>query len=371
MIVRALTLLLLLWPGVAAAHKPSDSYLTINGEEGALTVQWDIALRDLDHALGLDLDDDGAITWGELRSRHDLVAAYALARLAIGADGRLCETGPPVHQVDEHSDGVYAVMTFALRCAAPPTRLSVRYDLFFDLDPQHRGLLSVASGGGSTAAVIGPDNRAVTIELGQFEPGNARQFFVDGIWHLLGGADHLLFLLVLLLPAIFGQSDPPPSGSYWVTFVRTAKILSAFTVGHACTLSAAVLGYLALPMKPVEIAIALSIGITAIDNLWPVLGRRRWPVAGIFGLIHGFGYANVLAPLGLPPQALAVTLLAFNLGLEAAQILVAALLIPIGQLLPHRRAALVALQHGGSVLALGIAGAWVGDRSFNLQIMPF
>ena len=100
---------LLLWllaTSPAGAHKPSDSYLSIRAEAGALKGQWDIALRDLDFALGLDADGDGNITWGELRAHHDEIAAYAGARLALRADGQSCALQVGTQQVDSHTDEI-------------------------------------------------------------------------------------------------------------------------------------------------------------------------------------------------------------------------------------------------------------------------
>ena len=89
---------------LAQAHKPSDSYLAVIAEEGGLRGQWDIALRDLDFALGLDSDGNGEITWGELRAKHADIAAYALARLSVFADGSRCALSPSAHLVDDHSE---------------------------------------------------------------------------------------------------------------------------------------------------------------------------------------------------------------------------------------------------------------------------
>ena len=80
------------WP--AQAHKPSDSYLSLKVADGHLSGRWDIALRDLEYAIGLDTDGDGAITWGELRARHAEIATYALARLDVLADGAACSDQP-------------------------------------------------------------------------------------------------------------------------------------------------------------------------------------------------------------------------------------------------------------------------------------
>jgi hypothetical protein len=363
-------LALLLWPSLATAHKPSDSYVTISGTAAALELRWDIALRDLDQAIGLDADDDGAVTWGELRAREHAVASYAFARLMITGDGRACPIGASRLLVDRHADGTYAVLAAPLACPLPPSRLAVAYDLLFDLDPQHRGLLSVTADGSAAALVIGPDQRQVEVPLAAASPVFG-SFFLDGVHHLLAGADHLLFLLVLLLPAAFGQRGPGPDGLARA-ILATAGILTAFTLAHAASLSAAVLGVIALPARPVEVAIAASILLTALDNLRPCLGRRRWLVAGLFGLVHGLGFANVLAPLDLPPAALAIALLAFNLGIETAQLGVVLVLLPLGQLLRHRRAAVDrVIQGAGSAAAVSIAGAWMIDRSFDLGLMPF
>ena len=123
------------------AHKPSDSYLSLSIEGARLQGQWDIALRDLDYAIGLDQNDDGAITWGELRARQAAVAAYVLPRLHLRADGTLCTSRVTAHLVDHHTDGAYAVLRFAVDCRREPRVLELDYRLFFDLDPQHRGLL--------------------------------------------------------------------------------------------------------------------------------------------------------------------------------------------------------------------------------------
>src|SRR3954464_509939 len=105
-----LLLLLALFAGTASAHKPSDSYLAISVDGDKVQGQWDIALRDLDFAIGLDSNGDGEITWGELRTKHDEIAAYALARLTIGFAGDACTPKVTEQLVDHHSDGAYAVM---------------------------------------------------------------------------------------------------------------------------------------------------------------------------------------------------------------------------------------------------------------------
>jgi hypothetical protein len=157
--MRRLALILLLSLSIAPAyaHKPSDSYLALSLAGDRLSGQWDIALRDLDYAIGLDADGNGEITWGEVKAKHKEIAAYALARLAIDADGVLCPLTFGEHLIDNHSDGAYAVLRFAAHCAAVPRVLTVRYTLLFDLDPQHRGLLRFEQPGQTLTAVFSPD----------------------------------------------------------------------------------------------------------------------------------------------------------------------------------------------------------------------
>ena len=143
-----LSLLLALAATTAQAHKPSDSYLAISVDGAAVRGQWDIALRDLEFALGLDANGDGQITWGELRARRKDVESYAFSRLGILSDRKSCTLAPTAFLVDEHSDGAYAVLRFDAGCGSRvPASVEVGYSLFFDLDPTHRGLLRFERGG--------------------------------------------------------------------------------------------------------------------------------------------------------------------------------------------------------------------------------
>src|SRR5437867_9195644 len=116
----ALVLLLGSWAGLAHAHKPSDSYLAIRVQGEELSGQWDIALRDLDFAIGLDADGNGEITWGEVKAKHKEIAAYAMARLAIAANGAACPATVMKHLIDNYSDGAYAVLRFTASCPHAP-----------------------------------------------------------------------------------------------------------------------------------------------------------------------------------------------------------------------------------------------------------
>jgi hypothetical protein len=353
--MKALLVLLLWLPPLAHAHKPSDSYLTLESEASATRGQWDIALRDLEYAVGLDSDGDGAITWGELKARRPAVEAYAYARLALHAKDASCPIAPGELLFDEHSDGGYAVLRFSAPCVAS----EVEYRLFFDLDPTHRGLLRH----GATTSVLSPDQPRIALGA---DSRSAWQQFADyareGVWHIWIGFDHVLFLVSLLLPAVTYFSRFKPV--FWDVF----RVVTAFTVAHSITLALAALSVVQLPSRLVESAIALSVVLAALNNLWPLVAGRRWIVAFAFGLIHGFGFASVLADLGLPRDALLLALVGFNLGVEAGQLAIVAAFLPLAfamrNTLAYRRLVLL----GGSAVIVLVAAIWLVERAFDLKL---
>jgi HupE / UreJ protein len=194
-----LGVLLSLWAAFAHAHKPSDSYLTLWVHGERIAGQWDIALRDLDFAIGLDVDGNGEITWGEVKAKHKEIAAYAISRLLVGTDGAGCPITFTEQLIDNHSDGAYAVLRFAAICPRAPEDLQVTYRLFADIDPQHKGLLRLEVGGDTRTAIFGPETAHQTFRLASVSL--VQQFFdyfAAGVDHIWTGYDHILFLLSLL-----------------------------------------------------------------------------------------------------------------------------------------------------------------------------
>ncbi len=365
-------LLILLASPAALAHKPSDSYLSLQVTETAIQGQWDIALRDLDYALGLDDNQDGAITWGELRAQHAEIAAYALARLALSADGEACTTAVLEHLVDDHSDGAYAVLRFSAGCKTEPKVLSAHYRLFFDVDPQHRGLLRLEHAGQTRTAIFSAATPVQRFELA--ENDRLRQFIdytAHGVWHIWIGFDHLLFLLSLLLPAVLIRVDGGWTGAarFRDALWEVVKVVSAFTLAHSITLTLAALDVVQLPSRWVESAIAASVIVAALNNLIVMAGASRWLFAFVFGLIHGFGFASVLADLGLPQNALLLALVAFNLGVEAGQLAIVALFLPLAWGVRNQWIYRRGVLAGGSLLVIATAGIWLVERVFDLKLI--
>ena len=369
---RALALLLLLASLAAHAHKPSDSYLRLKIDGAQVTGQWDIALRDLEQAIGLDANGDGEITWGELRARHADIAAYALARLSLEGDAKSCPLRVTGHEVDQHSDGTYEVLRFSAICDGAPAAIAIGYSLFFDFDAQHKGLLNLEYQGRIQSLVFTPEQSTQRFELGAMS--SVRQFLSyarEGVWHIWIGYDHILFLLSLLLPAVLLRERRHwlPVARFGDAFWDVFKIVTSFTVAHSITLSLAALSVISLPSRLVESAIAASVVLAALNNLVPVVGGRRWVVAFAFGLIHGFGFASVLAELGLPRDALVLALVGFNLGVEAGQLAIVAAFLPLAYFLRggwfYRRVILF----GGSMAIVAVAMVWLLERALNMKLI--
>ncbi len=365
------TLLLLLFAAAASAHKPSDSYLTLERNGADVHGQWDIALRDLDAAITLDVNGDGDITWGEVRAKDAAIRDYALSRLTLVSAGVRCPLQAADILIDEHSDGAYAVVRLAARCPKPDRLLAVDYRLLFDVDPTHRGLLQYIEGGHSRSAIFAAGTPMQT--LGANTAWQQLAAYVhEGVWHIWLGFDHILFLLSLLLPAVLSRRDGVwrPAESFRAAFWDVARIVTAFTVAHSITLTLAALQIVALPSRWVESAIALSVVLAAVNNVFPLVASGRWLAAFAFGLIHGFGFAGALRDLGLPSGSLALSLFGFNVGVELGQLAIVAVFLPAAFRLrgtwTYRRVVLA----GGSALIATIAGIWLVERAFNVAILP-
>jgi hypothetical protein len=296
-----------------------------------------------------------------------------MSRLAIAADGAPCPTTITQHLIDNHSDGAYAVLRFAAVCPSVPQELQVTYRLFSDIDPQHKGLLRLQACGETRSAIFSPAAAQQTFRLAQ--PSLRRQFLAylaTGVDHIWSGYDHILFLLSLLLPAVVvhrGRSWEPGEG-FRPAFADVLKTVTAFTVAHSLTLSLATLQVVTLPARISESAIALSVVLAALNNLFPIVRGGRWIVAFCFGLVHGFGFASVLTDLGLPKGVLAVALVGFNLGVEVGQIAIVAVFLPLAYPLRrtwlYRRVVLV----GGSGAIATVAALWFVERAFDLGFLP-
>ena len=419
---------------LAQAHKASDAYVTLHVDGATVDARIDIALRDLDRDLYLDTDADDQLSWKEVRTRWADIAALARNDIHLSADGARCTPDPastPVTDANtpaltEHSDGTYAVLRTQWHCAAPVQALSVEYELFAKTDPTHRGIARISRAGDDVGApvpqlaVLSPGNGwhrfklpplpvvaapAATAAMSdtlapaalsapaQPSPADADTatveeaptssflgFVREGVHHILIGYDHILFLLSLLLPAVWIRSavtDPRtgvtrtrwlPSNNLRLALTNVLKVVTAFTVAHSITLALSVLNIVDPPSRWVESIIAASVVLAALNNIWPVISEARWKLTFVFGLVHGFGFASALKDAGLARGALVGPLVGFNVGVEIGQLCIVALVLPIAWSLRDTRTYRGAFAAGSLAIAT-VAGLWLVQRAFDLSLI--
>jgi HupE / UreJ protein len=362
---RLWPLLLLLGSAAVQAHIASNGFLVAKVQGQQITGSLELAVRDVELAIGVDANHDGKVTWGELRASQPQLRQYVGQHLAFLAQDAACTVNLGALQVNDRVDGSYAWLPLSARCPRAVTRLSIRYSLLADIDPSHRGLLTLSAGKVAQTGVLGG---AATADFEVFAPSawrTAVDYLQAGIWHIWSGIDHLLFLLSLLLPAVLirrGRRWEPVLAARPAVF-SILKVVTAFTLAHSITLTLAALNVVRLPSRLTESVIAASIIVAALNNVFPVVTDSRARIAFAFGLLHGFGFASVLADMGLPSGARLLSLLSFNLGIETGQLAVVLGVMPVVYAL---RASLVyrrAVLPWGSAAIAVIALVWLLQRA--------
>ncbi len=354
------------------AHQTGESFLNLVFKEGKATGQWDIRASDLEFVVGLDDNDDGSITPEEMVAHQKAIDAFLTKHIKITLDGTETPLTILDHELAAQQDGLYVSLHFSL--PATPRELQIHYNLFFDLNPDHKGLFLLESDNKKQTAIFTPTTPTQTFKLSEANAfSHFSQFIHEGMWHIWRGYDHILFLLALLIPAVLRRE-----ASQWraVSTFRPAvfsvlKIVTAFTVAHSITLTLATLKIVEIPSRLIESVIAFSVVLAALNNLRPFFRDGAWLVAFAFGLIHGFGFANALNELGSTSATLALTLLGFNLGVEIGQLAIVAVFLPLAFSL-RRSFFYQRITVGvGSTLIIFCASLWMLERMFDLQLMPF
>jgi hypothetical protein len=351
-------LLVLCGSSIAWAHKPSDAQIRLAAGGSTLTGSIEISIRDLDGALAIDSDGNGEITWAEVSTSTPRIVAYVEQRLAFAGDDSACTTTFGTGALTDLSDGAYWSMPITAKCASTPSQLAINYSILFDVDAQHRGLVTLD---GQT--VIIRDATPIRITLG--DGTSILSFIREGIWHIWIGFDHILFLVCLILPAVFPRRGNTwePAESLRAVAIEVLEIVTAFTLAHSITLVISAVGLVTLPSRFVETAIALSVLAAALNNLFRAIDAR-WAVAFALGLLHGFGFSSVLIDLGLPSGDLVGSLLGFNLGVEIGQASIVVVVLPLLYAIRRTIAYQIVLWVGSSLVA-ALAAMWSYERWFT------
>jgi hypothetical protein len=322
----------------------------------------------------VDADNDGEVSDLELTNARPKVVAYAFSNLVVKVDSQVIQPQATGFEIEEHSDAVYATILFQLSSEGVGSDWVIKYTLFNDSDPLHRGLFRFDLPDRTATAIFSPAQPVQRFVIGAPEaPKRLLNFIREGVWHIWTGYDHILFLIALLLPSVLYRqgSEWAPAEGVKGALLNIVKVVSAFTVAHSITLTLATLGWVNLPPRLVESVIAASVVIAALNNLKPLFAERTWMIAFGFGLIHGFGFASALTELRLSASSLAGALVGFNIGVELGQLAIVFIFVPIAFAL--RKGTFyqkVALRYCSIVIS-ALAGAWFFERAFAQRILPF
>jgi hypothetical protein len=340
---RFLVLLALLLPGPALAHVTSG-LAAVEVDGGKLSYRLALVATEQEGENGQLLvratDGDAAAV------DHVAGALRRAARFSIA--GEACTPGRIALRGSRAGDGK-VVLDMALSCPKSTGPLVIRDDWPDVLGSHHQTLMTVRlSEHRSVALTFNTERREATVDLGAEAGTDWLSFIAMGAEHILGGPDHLLFLVALLALA----------RGMW----PIVRIVTGFTLAHSVTLSLAVLGYVDVPSRIVEPLIAASIVWVAMENLLaPAQTRWRWLVAAVFGLVHGLGFASALTELGLPRDALVRALVGFNLGVELGQLAFVAVVMPVVIWLA-RPGRLPQLPRILSIVVAAMGAVWLVER---------
>lgn len=384
-IARYLVVLVVWSFGVSTAwaHSVSTAYLTVSKTESSdpsglsLDVSLSLAVRDIEYVIGVDADRNGAVTWGELKAAVPQIDAYVAEHLKIraGADYE-CPLGAGAPLVDHLTDGGYLVLRYKAICAgAPSSSVSLEYSLLLAENSQHRAFLKFGTGA-ALPVVLNDQNRAASTDIAAAQNSatgwNALgQFVTEGIRHIWVGYDHILFLVALLLPAVYRREGRgfAPAESFPPVIIDVVKVVTAFTVAHTITLTLTTFTVISLPSRLVESVVAASVVVAALNNITPFVRENRWMMAFLFGLVHGIGFASVIGDLGLQGSALIVPLLGFNLGVEIGQLVIVTGFLPFAFVTRESKFYKHGVLQVGSGIIAVLALVWFTERVFNITLV--
>ena len=364
----------ILTPSAADAHPLSTTAILLDISSDEVTGQVQLPIDRLAIALNQALTPTAVAVPATTEELRRYVAAH------IAVAGSVDRAAWPVSVTGGHVeiiDGVdHLVFDLAFRPPDGPMRdFRLHYDAIVARLLSHRVLVSSRPAGDgpySTVGVIDWESQDLTVGA----PGaDAEQGFLAalrlGVDHIAEGADHLLFLIMLLLPAplIARRGRWMRTDDLRRNCKCVLHVITAFAVGHSIMLALAALGYISAPTRVVESLIAVSILVSAIHAIRPFArGGEVWIATG-FGLMHGLAFASLLGQLDLSRSSLVTTLLGFNVGIELTQLLVVVLIMPSLIVLSRTRfypAVRVTLACIGIVLA----AAWLAERTTTTLLTP-
>lgn len=352
----AFALLFFALPSTVCAHKLNTSYTNLIAEDDALKVR--VRMDDFDlMKIGIDQNGDSLLFYEEIEAGLDDIFAFVEGHIRLRADGQPLDLVRDRGDITPDNQGnMFANVYFNAPLEGSVGELEVWIGWPERLGDAHKNLAKVMLPGQPLVqAVFSASSPEQTFAGQKSLWEQLYEFTVLGVEHIFLGYDHVMFLLALIV--VGGR------------LLSLVKVVTAFTVAHSITLCLAALEIVRLPSQWIEAGIALSIVYVAAENFWLKRTDYRWLITFAFGLVHGFGFANVLRDLGLPTHGLVASLFAFNAGVEIGQVAIVALVFPLIAWLSrqaYQRAVVLVVSAVIGVFGLG----WFVERVLGLEYMP-
>jgi HupE/UreJ protein len=347
----------LLFAGGAAAHQQGQSYCNVTTVVGGIDVTVETSFEHLVPVLGLgSLKPQDS----EILAARDRLAQQLEDHVQARTPAGPCQVASDAPILDTREGVRVAEVTLHYQC--PPGPVTLRNTWRFDVDPSSETVCAIDGAAWVFRVGIEEADLGAPPTLGQV----MGSFVGSGMLHVFGGIDHVLFIVALLVAAASARQESLAAG-----LKATAAVVTGFTLGHSVTLIGAGLDLVRLPPRLTESVIALSIVVVGVENIARKEIRWRMLTATLFGLVHGFGFATVLAETELPRRGAVWALLAFNLGIEAAQLTIVALLFP-----PLALAARRSWFRGGMLIPVSatvavLASLWFVKRAAHVEFLPW
>jgi hypothetical protein len=373
----------------ALAHTVDTSYCRIAITAHEVEAKFSFDISTLQRITPLDANNDGILSRSKLETAYPKLVSFLRQHVYLDLNQREAEfaDADPLVWPNDAPSGIpksefgqrLVNITFRNPMLSAPEDVTITFDFFEQLGEAHTVLGAFVWDGHEDEVIFTRFEPDYLYDTGCVAPlgDQVKQYFKLGVKHIFLGYDHIAFLMALL---------------FVKRFADLLKIITSFTVAHTITLALAVLQIVKLPPQLVEVGIAMTIMYVAAENLWTSEAAHRWMLTFGFGLVHGFGFASVLRELGLPSAGLARSLLSFNLGVEAGQIVIVGLLWPALWWLsryetrshvssPRMTRAQVwspgfsrplssRIRFGASVIIFLFGALWFCERTFALKLLP-
>jgi hypothetical protein len=327
--VILMTLAAWLFAANSFAHQLSTGYITLNSSpnQHQYSGHWQVSITDLEQQIALDINNDKQITWAEVKAKRSSISNFVYANLQLTQQQQECTLSTAgAYQLDYHFNQPYLVMPLLFNCASQ-SAINLNYSAFFNTDSNHKAIVNI----NDVARVFSATDAQQRFDLNQSSYlSTFNQYVYQGILHIWIGIDHILFLIALLLTCVLTRSAAQwqAISSKKQIIKHTAWIVTAFTLAHSITLTATAMNVLSPNSRWVELGIAISVLFAALNNVWPLVLRLGW-LTFAFGLLHGMGFASVLAELGLSSNYQLLSILAFNIGVELGQLSILIIALPL------------------------------------------